>query len=50
MGKNKYYKFMWTKFDFKLLEKNFEVILRPHIQSLKFDAILIRKIEKILKF
>ena len=33
----------------KLLEKNFEVILRPHIQSLKFDAVLIRKIEKNFK-
>lgn len=34
----------------KLLEQNFEVILRPHIQSLKFEASLIKKLDKKFRF
>ena len=33
----------------KLLEQNFEVILRPHIQSLKFEVNLIKKLDKKFK-
>jgi len=33
----------------RLLEKNFDVILRPHIQSLKFNDNLIKKIENKFK-
>ena len=32
-----------------LIQNKFEVILRPHIQSLKYDKIIIKKIEKKFK-